>query len=293
MLGRAVTTGVVAMAAESALRQHLMHLKERIIHHYDELSPYYRDIWGVHIHHGYWKIGTESKEEAQEQLIRELVFRAKIANNTRILDVGCGLGGTAVYLSKILGANVTGITISPTQVEIGNNLAKHCGAYVRLLLMDAEALEIEERFDVVWSVEAISHMSDKPACFRSMAQVLASGGTLVIADWFRSSTATPAQDREFLEPIEQAMLVPKLEVPNVYGDYITQAGLNVSYFEDLSANVFKTWDLAIDLIGKPALWKFAAARGKDFVSFLEGFAAMRAGYKSKSLVYGTLIAHKP
>jgi tocopherol O-methyltransferase len=281
------------MALNLALRQHLMHLKEQIIHHYDELSPYYRDIWGVHIHHGYWRTGTESKEEAQEQLIRELVSRAKIANNTRILDVGCGLGGTAVYLSKTLGANVTGITISPTQVEIGNNLAKHCGSDVRLLLMDAEALEMEERFDVVWSVEAISHLSDKPACFRSIAQVLASGGTLVIADWFRSSTATPAQDREFLEPIERAMLVPKLEVPKVYSDYITQAGLDVTCFEDLSANVFKTWDLAIDLIGKPALWKFAAARGKDFVSFLEGFVAMRAGYKSKSLVYGTLIAHKP
>ena len=270
-----------------------MQLKEQIIHHYDELSPYYLDIWGMHIHHGYWKTGTESKEEAQEQLITELVSRANIAKNSRILDVGCGLGGTAVYLSKNLGANVTGITISPTQVEIGKNLAKHCSADVRLLLMDAEALEMEERFDVVWSVEAISHLSDKPTCFRSIAHALDSGGTLVIADWFRSSTATPAQDREFLEPIERAMLVPKLEVPSVYGDYITQAGLAVACFEDLSANVFKTWDLAIDLIGKPALWKFAAARGKDFVAFLEGFVAMRAGFKSKSLVYGMLIAHKP
>ena len=171
-----------------------MQLKEQIIHHYDELSPYYLDIWGMHIHNGYWKTGTELKEEAQEQLITELVSRANIAKNSRILDVGCGLGGTAVYLSKNLGANVTGITISPTQVEIGKNLAKHCSADVRLLLMDAEALEMEDRFDVVWSVEAISHLSDKPTCFRSIAHALDSGGTLVIADWFRSSTATPASN---------------------------------------------------------------------------------------------------
>jgi tocopherol O-methyltransferase len=177
-----------------------MHLKEQIIHHYDELSPYYRDVWGVHIHHGYWKAGTESKEEAQEQLIRELISRAKIENNTRILDVGCGMGGTGVYLSKNLGANVTGIAISSTQVEIGNNLAKQCSADVRLMLMDAEALEMEGRFDVVWSVEAISHLNDKTSCFRAIAQLLEPGGKLVVADWFKSQVATAAQEREFARP---------------------------------------------------------------------------------------------
>jgi len=270
-----------------------MLLKDQIVRHYDELSPFYRDVWGIHIHHGYWSTGTETKEEAQEQLIRELASRAKIRNGSRILDVGCGMGGSAIFLSETFGARVIGITISPAQVEIGNELARRCGADVQLTQMDAEAMAMDERFDVVWSVEAISHLSDKPACFRSIAQVLDSGGTLVIADWFRSSIATPAQDRDILGPIERTMLVPKLEVPSVYSDYITQTGLKVTSFEDLSTNVFKTWDVAIDLIGKPALWKFAAARGKDFVSFLEGFVAMRAGYKSKSLVYGSLIAHKP
>src|SRR5215475_130239 len=139
-------------------------LKDQIVQHYDELSPLYKDIWGVHIHHGYWKNGSETKEEAQEQLIRELVARAGIKNGCRILDVGCGLGGSAIFLSEILGARVTGITISPVQVEIGNALARHRGANVRLMRMDGETLEMEERFDVVWSVEAISHMSSRRDC---------------------------------------------------------------------------------------------------------------------------------
>ena len=53
-------------------------LKARIARHYDELSPLYRDLWGSHIHHGYWKVGTETKEEAQEQLITEFAARAKV-----------------------------------------------------------------------------------------------------------------------------------------------------------------------------------------------------------------------
>ncbi len=269
-----------------------MHLKNQIVRHYDELSPFYKAVWGVHIHHGFWTSGTETKEEAQEQLIRELVFRAKIENGSRILDIGCGLGGSAIFLSKTLGARVIGITISPVQVEMGNDLARQCGADVHVMLMDAESLEIDGKFDVVWSVEALSHLSDKTQCFQSIPNLLSHGGKLVIADWFKSSATTTVQEREVLEPIERAMLVPKLEKPCVYVEYISRAGLNVTSFEDLSANVSKTWDLAIELVRKPAMWQFAATHAKDFMAFVDGFDAMRAGYKSKALVYGALIAQK-
>jgi SAM-dependent methyltransferase len=158
--------------------------------------------------------------------------------------------------------------------------------------MDAENLTLDGPFDVVWSVEAISHLSRKADCFRSMARLLKAGGKLIIADWFQSHTATLKQEREFLNPIERAMLVPKLDSPSVYMKHATGADLNVIEFEDLSTRVQKTWDLAIDLIKKPALWKLAAARGKDFSAFLHGFRAMKAGYKSKALVYGVLIGQK-
>jgi len=269
-----------------------MLLKDKIVQHYDELSPYYKDLWGVHIHHGFWNTATKTKEEAQEQLIRELIFRAEIENGARILDVGCGLGGTAIYLNKALGANVTGITISPVQIDIANNLARNCDADIRLVLMDAENMELDDRYDIVWSVEAISHLHKKIDCFRAIARSLEVGGKLVIADWFKSNTATTTEERKFLEPIERTMLVPKLETPCAYVNYISNAGLDVTIFEDLSANVFRTWDLAIELIREPALWKFAATRGKDFTAFLEGFAAMRAGYRSKALIYGMLVAQK-
>ena len=88
------------------------------------------------------------------------------------------------------------------------------------------------------------------------------------------------------------MLVPKLEPPSVFIKYVTGTGLNVIEFEDLSTKVQKTWDLAIGLIKRPALWKLAAKRGPDFSAFLQGFRAMRAGYKSKALIYGVLVGQK-
>jgi tocopherol O-methyltransferase len=46
--------------------------KEKIRDHYDRVSPYYRTLWGEHLHHGYWIRGNESKERAQIQLIERL-----------------------------------------------------------------------------------------------------------------------------------------------------------------------------------------------------------------------------
>ena len=268
------------------------HFKDRVARHYDELSPLHRDLWGIHIHHGYWKTGNETKEEAQEQLITELATRAQVRPGDRILDVGCGMGGSAIALSKQFGTSVVGVTISSAQVTIGNDLAHSAGADVELLYMDAETLELAETFDVVWSVEAISHLSNKFACIRSMAKALRQGGKIVVADWFKAPDRTMDQERKFIAPIERTMLVPKLERATTYADWMQQEGLDVTYVADLSAKVSKTWDIAIDLIGNPALWKFAATRGQDFLAFLEGFSAMRAGYRSKTLVYGVIVAER-
>jgi len=44
-------------------------LKGRIKEHYDKCSPYYFDLWGEHIHHGYWLTGDETKEQGKNEAI--------------------------------------------------------------------------------------------------------------------------------------------------------------------------------------------------------------------------------
>ena len=78
------------------------------------LSPFYQTFWGEHIHHGFWR-GNESAAEAQENLINELAGRARVAEGDRVLDVGCGLGGSSMYLARQYEAVVKGISISPNK----------------------------------------------------------------------------------------------------------------------------------------------------------------------------------
>src|SRR4029077_14883449 len=80
--------------------------KHRVVEHYDAISPYYRALWGEHLHHGYWIRGDESKETAQLQLIEHLAQLANIKPGTHILDIGCGFGGSSLFLAKNFNANV-------------------------------------------------------------------------------------------------------------------------------------------------------------------------------------------
>src|SRR5215470_15066544 len=122
--------------------------KRKIVEHYDAVSPYYYSLWGEHLHHGYWPTGSESKEEAQVALTAQLAEAAAIQPRAVILDVGCGFGGSSIYLATNYKAEVTGITISPVQVAMARDAARRANVSARFLMMDADNITLEERFDV-------------------------------------------------------------------------------------------------------------------------------------------------
>ena len=80
-------------------------------------------LWGEHIHLGFYPSGNKNIDfrEAKVQFVHELVKWSnldKLPKGSRILDIGCGIGGSSRILAKYYGFNVTGITISPAQVKL-------------------------------------------------------------------------------------------------------------------------------------------------------------------------------
>jgi len=265
--------------------------KQRVVDHYERVSPYYHRLWGEHLHHGYWIRGDESKEAAQAQMVEHLAGAAGIAPGQRILDVGCGFGGSSIHLARRYGVEATGITISPVQVEMATRAAAEAQARAAFLLMDAEALTLEGPFDVIWSIESISHYQDVPAFFASAARLLPPGGTVALTDWFKRQPLSAAKHRELLSPIEDGMLV-ELHTLSDYRSYLSAAGLETVASEVLNDRCAKTWDFCLEIIKDRALWKLAAQNGADFLRFLRAFKAMRAGFSSGNFVYGLLVAKK-
>ena len=144
--------------------------------------------WGEHIHLGHYGSPPRRKDflGAKEDFVHEMVRWGGLDHlpaRTTVLDVGCGIGGSARVLARDYGFDVTGVTISPRQVRRARELTPP-GLAARFEVGDAMALPFADAsFDVVWSVEAGPHMPDKALFARELLRVLAPGGVLVVADW--------------------------------------------------------------------------------------------------------------
>ena len=263
--------------------------KQRIIEHYDLVSPYYRDLWGEHLHHGYWIRGDESKEQAQLQLMEHLAQVAGVKRGLEILDIGCGLGAGSLYLARNFNAAVTGINTSSVQIAMAIKAAAGEKLDAKFLLMDAQAMSFPKQFDLLWSVESISHYEQREEFFASAAKLLKPGGLFAITDWFKKENLTPEETSKFIDPIEEGMMVG-LQVMDDYEHFLSSNGLRIMHREILNQNCAKTWDLCLDIIRDKAFWQLAATHGSQFITYLKAFRAMRAGFASGNFVYGLFVA---
>lgn len=266
--------------------------KRKILEHYDTISPYYKSLWGDHIHHGYWVRGDETKEEAQQKLIEHLAGLAGIQPRARLLDIGCGFGGTSLALARSPGVEATGITISPVQIEMANEAARKEGLSAHFELMDAEEFHFDRAFDVLWSVESISHYHDRGRFFRRSLSYLKPGGKFALTDWFKRPGLTARETEKYIRPIEKGMFV-ELETLDDYQAYLENAGCRILHREVLNEQCARTWNIALDIVKERAFWDLAFQLGTDFITFLKSFQAMRDGFGSGCFVYGLLVAEKP
>ena len=266
---------------------------QKIQEHYDLASPYYEKLWGQHIHHGYWLTGKESKEEASQNLIELLINKSGLKNKSKVLDIGCGIGGTSIYLAKEYGCDVTGITISPVQVEMATKTTSKLSIKnpPNFKVMDANNITLNDKYDIIWSVEMISHLNNRGNLFKRVSELLKPGGRMCITDWLTDDNLDEVSKIKYIEPIEKGMLV-SLPTLTEYKEHLDMNGLRLLYYEDISNKVSKTWDITSEAIKNRALWSLAREHSKEFIEFLQSFKAMRHGFKSGAFRYPAMVLEK-
>ena len=174
-------------------------------------------MWGEHIHLGFYPPNKKNIDfrEAKVQFVHELVRWSgldKLPRGSRILDVGCGIGGSSRILSKYYGFNVTGITISSEQVRRAIELTPN-DLNCNFQVMDALHLKFDDgAFDGIWSVEAGAHMNNKIKFADEMLRTLRPGGYLAIADW--NSRDLKSYPPSFFEKIVLNQLLEQWVHPN-------------------------------------------------------------------------------
>jgi MPBQ/MSBQ methyltransferase len=205
MAFNSLSAGLLGLAGASALALFLWQRRDRayldsasVARAYDRWTDdaLLENLWGEHVHLGHYGSPPRPRDfrAAKEDLVHELVRWSHLDSlppGSRILDVGCGIGGSARILARDYGFNVLGISISGAQIARATALTPaDLGGRCRFAVMDALALDLPGgSFDGVWSVEAGPHMPDKQRYADELLRVLRPGGQLAVADWNQRDAA--------------------------------------------------------------------------------------------------------
>jgi tocopherol O-methyltransferase len=255
--------------------------------HYDRLAFFYRAFWGEHIHHGYWE-ADETPEAAQVRLVERLADRAGVPPGARVLDVGCGFGGSSLWLAGHRDCQVTGITISPVQARRASKRARATGLTerVRFLVHDANRLDFPPAsFDVVWVIECSEHLRDKRRFIEDCARVLVPGGRMGLCAWLDAASGR-AEDARLVAEVCRGMLCPSLATAVDYAEWMRSAGFVDVVAEDITRHVERTWDHCLAVVERPVMRALRLLMDKSTRAFVLSFRAIRQAFTGGAMSYG-------
>lgn len=228
-------------------------LKEGIASFYDESSGLWESMWGEHMHHGYYPkgtpVGSKSNQQAQEDMIEESLAWAGVQSATKMVDVGCGIGGSSRHISRKFGCEARGITLSPVQAARGNEITAAQGMADKCQFQVADALAQpfpDNEFDLVWSMESGEHMPDKRQFVNELARVAAPGGKILVVTWCHrvlkegEMSLTP-EEQSLLDRICEAYYLPAWCSVADYQRLCKDAGLQDIKTADWSEEVSPFW----------------------------------------------------
>ena len=282
-------------------------LYQQIQEFYDASSGLWEKVWGEHMHHGYYgKAGNYKIERRQAQidLIEELLLWAGYQNQenipTNIIDVGCGIGGSTLYLAKKFNASATGITLSPVQASrateraIENNLAD------KVQFQVANALEMpfaDNTFDLVWSLESGEHMPDKTKFLQECYRVLQPGGKIIFATWCHRETNSLAgeltnDEIKHLKEIYRVYCLPYVISLSEYRSIALECGFQNLRSDDWSTAVAPFWDMVIDSAFNPQVMIGLLQAGWQTIQGALSLSLMSRGYNRGLIRFGLICATK-
>lgn len=152
--------------------------------HYNHVTDAWKEFMGDNFHFGYFETEEMEISRAAEILIEKMLELCSVSEDSRILDVGCGIGAPAFYIHEKLGCAIDGISTSERGIQLATESSREKGYHdVRFKVADGLSNGFPDgTFDIVWIMEASHLMPDKRGLARECLRVLKENGTLVLCD---------------------------------------------------------------------------------------------------------------
>jgi tocopherol O-methyltransferase len=169
--------------------------------YFDENYGVYASGWSAdHLHYGFWHADTADLEQSLTNTVIDLLAHLELKKGDRVLDAGCGTGGTCRYIAEHFALPVTGITFSKKLLAAARILSRNCPnrKLIRYYFRDYARTGFKQcGFTRIIALESLCHGESKESFLREAFRLLGPGGRLIVADYFL--------DRDDLTPGEQTL----------------------------------------------------------------------------------------
>ena len=183
------------------------------------------------IRHYEWVYGEDFVSPGGKALAREMIARLAPDAGSKVLDVGCGLGGSAFVMASEYDCFVDGIDLSKNMLEIAQQKLSAYGLQHRVELQWGDCLEMtcESAYDAIYSRDVFLHIHDKARLFSVLFAALRPGGRLLFTDY---CCGPQPWNQDFSEYVEDRGY--RLHGLDEYAGLISAAGFDRIESEDLT-----------------------------------------------------------
>lgn len=251
------------------------------------------------MHYGFWVSGVHRLKDALTAQNKILATLSSIRSGQQVLDAGCGVGGTAVYLAKHYGSHVQGVSLSNYQVGHCEEYARREGvkSFCRFIHGDYHYLPFEDNtYDVVLFIESLCHSQNKEIALHEAIRVLRKGGYLVISDGFQAPELN-IEKMDLLRSWTKNWAIPNLLQEQTIASVLSGLAEDVRYFDYTSFVLPSSRHMYRMALGATWIHRLKKTIGAEYGNestrkVTKGALAQFKALKKKAWRYGVLVARK-
>lgn len=260
----------------------------------------YRWVWGVRhtyaIHFGYYDETATHHKAAVANMNRVMAEMAGIEAKDKVLDAGCGVGGSGIWLAQELGCKVTGITPVEEQIRDARKNALQQGLSDQVNFVQADYCHTpfeDHSFDVIWALESVCHAPQKLNFYKEAHRLLKPGGRLIIAEYFRRYRPLSLDQESLLQRWLHGWAIPDIDTLQEHRQHTLAVGFSHIAHQEITAHVEQSvrnirehadkWLWAAKLLNKTGIVSDVQVRN------VQGSAAMWDALEAGLWGYGLLL----
>lgn len=267
-----------------------------VARYYDRHQIIYTLFWSrTALHYGFWYEGTKSLAEAILNTNRFVVDAVTINSKDTVLDAGCGVGGTSIYVAETTGARVEGITLSDVQLKIAGRRASKSPAVSMLNFSKQDFIKTnfrENTFSKVFGIESICYAHRKIDFLNEAYRIMKPGGKIAVVDLFLTKEDMDAQEIKVYMKTIGGWVVPNVATKEGFWKSLEYAGFKDVTFHNMPEHIKKSTK---KLYYRNLLFYPLACIKSKLGIGRENFSPVyqRALFDRKIATYGVFIASKP